>query len=211
MECDLLDQSGQKISKITLSDAVFAREYNESLVHQIIVSCLANSRIGSRAQKNRAAVSYSTRKPWKQKGTGRARAGMRSSPLWRGGGRAFPSSPSENFHQKINKKMYRAAVSCVYSQLIREGRVTFVDRIDISVPKTKEFLKVVSALGFSSNGGSRLLIITAGYDENLDLSSRNIWYCDVLDSVLVDPVTLVNSANVLVTVSALKVLEGSLT
>ncbi|WP_092485177.1 50S ribosomal protein L4 [Candidatus Ichthyocystis hellenicum] len=209
MEYDLLDQNGCQISKISLLDAVFSREYNEALVHQVVVSYLANSRQGSRAQKNRSSVSYSTRKPWKQKGTGRARAGMRSSPLWRGGGKIFPSSPSENFCQKINRKMYRAAMGCICSRLVSEGRVSFVDKIDIPLPKTKEFLKVVSALGLPSDG-SRFVVVTAGYDENLDLSSRNLHYCDVVDSLVVDPVTLVNSRRVLMTEPGLRVLEESL-
>lgn len=206
MDQGLIDQNGQEVSRVVLSEAIFCRDYNESLVHQVVVSYLSNARIGSRAQKNRAVVSHSTRKPWKQKGTGRARAGMSSSPLWRGGGRTFPSSPEENFSHKVNRKMYKAAMCCIYSQILREGRLFFVDKLFLDSPKTKNFVQLLSNMGFLSG----VLIVTTGYDENLDLSSRNIRNCLVIDSMFVDPVTLVNSKKVLMTEAGLKVLEGYL-
>src|SRR5690554_5902843 len=136
MELKLLNDQGQAASTVAAPDTVFGREFNEALVHQIVVAFQANARGGNRAQKDRAEVKHSTRKPWRQKGTGRARAGMTSSPLWRGGGRTFPSSPDENFTQKINKKMYRAGLRAILSQLAREDRIAVVDNFTIDAPKT---------------------------------------------------------------------------
>ena len=137
MQLELLNEQGQATAKVDAPDTVFARDYNESLIHQIVVAYQANARQGTRAQKDREQVHHSTKKPFRQKGTGRARAGMTSSPLWRGGGRIFPNSPDENFTQKVNKKMYRAGMASIFSQLAREGRLAVIDSITIDAPKTK--------------------------------------------------------------------------
>ncbi|MFM7330826.1 MAG: 50S ribosomal protein L4, partial [Brachymonas sp.] len=133
MKLDLLNDQGQAASQFDVPETVFGREYNEALIHQIVVAYQANARQGTRAQKDREQVKHSTKKPFKQKGTGRARAGMTSSPLWRGGGRIFPNMPEENFTQKINKKMYRAGMASIYSQLAREGRLVVVDSIKVKL------------------------------------------------------------------------------
>src|SRR2546425_11187499 len=135
---------------VNATDDIFGREFNEALVHQVVVAYQANARIGSRAQKDRGAVNHSTKKPWRQKGTGRARAGMTSSPLWRGGGRIFPNSPDENFTQKVNKKMYRAGMAAIFSQLAREGRLAVVDSISVDAPKTKLLAAKFKAMGLDS-------------------------------------------------------------
>jgi large subunit ribosomal protein L4 len=137
MQLELLNEQGQSSAKVDAPDTVFGREYNEALVHQVVVAYQANARQGTRAQKDRATVKHSTKKPWRQKGTGRARAGMTSSPLWRGGGRIFPNSPNENFTHKVNKKMYRAGMAAIFSQLAREGRLAVVDSLKVESPKTK--------------------------------------------------------------------------
>ena len=137
MQLELLNEQGQATSKFDAPDTLFARDYNEALVHQIVVAFQANARQGTRAQKDRATVKHSTKKPWRQKGTGRARAGMTSSPLWRGGGRIFPNTPDENFSQKVNKKMYRAGMAAILSQLAREGRLAVVESLTVDSPKTK--------------------------------------------------------------------------
>src|SRR5213595_3555373 len=150
-------------------DALFARDFNEALVHQIVVAFQANARLGTRAQKDRGAVNHSTKKPWRQKGTGRARAGMTSSPLWRGGGKIFPNSPDENFTHKVNRKMYRAGMASILSQLAREDRVRVVDEFRLDSPKTKLLAQKVKSMGFDE-----LLVITEEVDDNLRLSSRNL-------------------------------------
>src|ERR671939_1894808 len=137
MQLELLNEQGQAASKFDAPETVFGREYNEALVHQIVVAFQANARQGTRAQKDRQEVKHSTRKPWRQKGTGRARAGMTSSPLWRGGGRIFPNTPDENFGQKVNRKMYRAGLSSILSQLAREERLAVVETFTVDAPKTK--------------------------------------------------------------------------
>jgi len=137
MELKLIDQAGQSGANVAATDEVFGREYNEALIHQVVTAYMANGRQGTRAQKDRGEVKHSTKKPFKQKGTGRARAGMTSSPLWRGGGKIFPNRPDENFSHKLNKKMYRAGVCSILSQLAREGRLTVVDQLSMDAPKTK--------------------------------------------------------------------------
>src|SRR5918992_2932522 len=137
MELKLIDDQGQPTASVSASDTAFAREYNEALVHQVVTAFMANARQGTRAQKDRSTVKHSTKKPYRQKGTGRARAGMTSSPLWRGGGRIFPSSPDENFTQKVNRKMYRAGMCSILSQLAREDRVAVIDELAVDAPKTK--------------------------------------------------------------------------
>ena len=183
-------------------DAIFGRDFNESLVHQLVVAYQANARLGTRAQKDRGAVRHSTRKPWRQKGTGRARAGMTSSPLWRGGGKIFPNSPDENFSQKINRKMYRAGICSILSQLAREDRIRVVDEFRLEQPKTKLLAKKVKDLGFEE-----LLVITDEVDDNLALSSRNLPNVEVMAVRHANPVALVRYPHVLVTKAALAKLE----
>ena len=139
MELKLINAQGQVSGSVAASDALFAREYNEALVHQLVTAYLANARSGNRAQKNRAEVKHSTKKPWRQKGTGRARSGMTSSPLWRKGGRAFPNKPDENFTQKVNRKMYRAGMATILSQLVRDERLFVIESLSAATPKTKDF------------------------------------------------------------------------
>ena len=183
-------------------DAIFGRDFNESLVHQLVIAYQANARLGTRAQKDRGAVRHSTRKPWRQKGTGRARAGMTSSPLWRGGGKIFPNSPDENFSQKINRKMYRAGICSILSQLAREDRIRVVDEFRLEQPKTKLLAKKVKDLGFDE-----LLVITDEVDDNLVLSSRNLPNVEVMAVRQANPVALVRYPHVLVTKAALAKLE----
>src|SRR5438034_10623015 len=147
MDLKLINDTGKPAATLSASDALFAREYNEALVHQVVTAFQANARSGNRAQKSRGEVNKSHKKPWQQKGTGRARAGQANSPLWRGGGKIFPSSPDENFSQKINRKMYRAGIASILSQLHREGRLSVIDGLAVEAPKTKLFARKVKALG----------------------------------------------------------------
>jgi large subunit ribosomal protein L4 len=184
------------------TDNVFARDFNEALVHQLVVAYQANARIGSRAQKDRGAVNHSTKKPWRQKGTGRARAGMTSSPLWRGGGKIFPNSPDENFSQKVNRKMYRAGMASILSQLAREDRLRVVEQFKLDAPKTKLLAQKVKSLGFDE-----LLVITDELDDNLRLSSRNLRNIEVVSVRHANPVALVRFPNVVLTKAAVAKLE----
>ncbi len=202
MQIALLNDQGQTASSLEVSEAVFGRAYNEDLVHQIIVAFQANARQGTRAQKDRKQVHHSTKKPFKQKGTGRARAGMTSSPLWRGGGRIFPNMPDENFTQKINKKMYRVGMAVIFSQLVREGRLAAVDVLMVESPKTR----VLAAKFKAMNLGS-VLVITDKVDENLYLASRNLPNVLVVEPRYADPVSLVRYHNVLVTKTAVGALQ----
>lgn len=202
MELKLLNQEGQQASTLQGSDVLFARDYNEALVHQVVVAYMANARSANRAQKGRSEIAKSTRKPWRQKGTGRARAGMASSPLWRGGGRIFPNSPDENFGQKVNRKMYRAGVAAILSQLVREDRLAIVDDFTVEAPKTKLLAQKLKGMGLDS-----VLVITDQFDENLLLSSRNLHQVLVLEVSETDPVSLVNFPKVLVTKGALAKME----
>ena len=202
MQLELLNDQGQGASKLDVPETVFGREYNEDLVHQIVVAYRANGRQGTRAQKDRQQVHHSTKKPFKQKGTGRARAGMTSSPLWRGGGRIFPNMPDENFTQKINKKMYRAGMASILSQLAREGRLAVVDSIKVDTPKTK-----VLADKFKSMNLDSVMVIAEEVDENLYLASRNLKNVFVVEPRYADPVSLVQFKKVLVTKGALDKLK----
>lgn len=193
---------GDKPSTLQAKDEVFARDFNEALVHQLVIAFQANARIGSRAQKDRGAVSHSTRKPWRQKGTGRARAGMTSSPLWRGGGKIFPNSPDENFTHKLNRKMYRAGMAAILSQLAREDRIRVVEEFKVEGPKTKLLAQKVKAMGFDE-----VLLITDEIDRNLLLSSRNLANVQVMTVRNASPVALVRSPRVLLTKSAVAKLE----
>jgi large subunit ribosomal protein L4 len=204
MELKLLSEQGQSVT-VEASDALFGREYNEPLVHQVATAYLANARAGTRAQKARGEVAKSTRKPWRQKGTGRARAGMASSPLWRGGGKIFPSSPNENFSQKLNRKMYRGAMASILSQLAREGRIAVVETFAVDVPKTKALAQKIKALGFDQT-----LLITDRFDHNLDLAARNLPHVRVVTAGQADPVSLIQSPNVVMTRGALAQLEEML-
>ena len=187
---------------VQAKDEVFGRDFNQALVHQIVVAFQANARVGSRAQKDRGAVRHSTKKPWRQKGTGRARAGMTSSPLWRGGGKIFPNSPDENFTHKVNRKMYRAGLASILSQLAREDRLRVVDSFTLEQPKTKLLAQKVKSMGFDE-----LLVITDEIDENLQLSSRNLRNVAVISAKNANPVALVRFPNVVLTRGAVAKLE----
>lgn len=202
MELKLLNDQGQAASTLQASDVLFAREYNEALVHQVVTAYLANARSANRKQKDRAEIAKSTRKPFRQKGTGNARAGMASSPLWRGGGKIFPNSPDENFAQKVNRKMYRAGVASILSQLAREDRLAVVENFSVEAPKTRLLAQKLKGMGLES-----VLVITDGIDENLFLSSRNLHKVLVLDVNETDPVSLVRFPKVLVTKGALAKME----
>jgi large subunit ribosomal protein L4 len=206
MELKLIDAKGQAASTMAASDALFGRDYNEPLIHQVVTAYQANARQGTRAQKGRSEIAKSTRKPWRQKGTGRARAGMASSPLWRGGGRIFPSSPNENFTQKLNRKMYRAGVASILSQLAREDRLKVVESFIVEAPKTKLFLQKVKDMGVSDS----LLLITDELDDNLVLSSRNLPNVLVLEVTEADPVSLIRYKNVILTRKAVSKFEEML-
>ena len=202
MQLELLNDQGQAASKVEAPETVFGREYNEALIHQIVVAYQANARQGTRAQKDREQVKHSTKKPFKQKGTGRARAGMTSSPIWRGGGRTFPNSPEENFTQKINKKMYRAGMASIFSQLAREGRLAVVDSLKVEAPKTKLLAAKFKAMNLES-----VLVIADEVDDNLYLASRNLPNVLVLEPRYADPLSLVHYKKVLVTKAAIEKLK----
>jgi large subunit ribosomal protein L4 len=203
MDLKLINDSGKPAATLAASDALFGREYNEALVHQVVTAFQANARSGNRAQKSRGEVNKSHKKPWQQKGTGRARAGQANSPLWRGGGKIFPSSPDENFSQKVNRKMYRAGIAAILSQLVREGRLSVVDQISLDAPKTKLFARKIKALGLSGT----VLVVTDKVDENMFLSSRNLPNVLVLEAQDVDPVSLVGFENVVLTKAAVTQFE----
>jgi large subunit ribosomal protein L4 len=202
MQLELLNDQGQASSKFDAPETVFGRAYNEDLVHQIVVAYQANARQGTRAQKDREQVNHSTKKPFKQKGTGRARAGMTSSPIWRGGGRTFPNSPEENFTQKINKKMYRAGMASILSQLAREGRLAVVDTLTVEAPKTKLLAAKFKAMNLNS-----VLVISDQVDDNLYLASRNLPNVLVVEPRYADPLSLVHYKKVLVTKAAIDQLK----
>ena len=202
MQLELLNDQGQATSKYDAPETVFGRAYNEDLVHQVVVAFQANARQGTRAQKDREQVKHSTKKPFKQKGTGRARAGMTSSPLWRGGGRIFPNMPDENFAQKINKKMYRAGMASIFSQLAREGRLAVVDSLKVDSPKTKVLAAKFKAMNLES-----VLVIADEVDENLYLASRNLVNVLVVEPRYADPLSLVHYRKVLVTKAAMDKLK----
>ena len=202
MQVELLNEQGQAASKVDVPETVFGRDYNESLIHQLVVQYQANARQGTRAQKDREQVKHSTKKPFKQKGTGRARAGMTSSPLWRGGGRIFPNMPDENFSHKINKKMYRAGMASILSQLAREGRLAVVDSLKVESPKTKPLAAKFKAMNLES-----VMVIADEVDENLYLASRNLVNVLVVEPRYADPVSLVHYRKVLVTKAAMDKLK----
>jgi len=202
MQLELLNDQGQASSKFDAPETVFGRAYNEDLIHQIVVAYQANARQGTRAQKDREQVHHSTKKPFKQKGTGRARAGMTSSPIWRGGGRAFPNTPFENFTQKVNKKMYRAGMASIFSQLVRDGRLAVVESLKLESPKTKVLADKFKAMNLKS-----VLVIADEVDENLYLASRNLPNVMVVEPRYADPVSLVFFKKVIVTKAAVAKLQ----
>ena len=198
MQLDVLNEQGQASTKVDAPDTVFGRDYNEALIHQVVVAYQANARLGTRAQKDRSAVRHSTRKPFRQKGTGNARAGMTSSPLWRGGGKIFPSSPDENFSHKVNKKMYRAGMASILSQLTREGRLAVVDGMKVDSPKTKQLAQRFKDMKLDS-----VLLIADEIDENLYLASRNLGNVLVIEPRYANPVSLIGYKKVLLTKGAI--------
>jgi len=205
MELKLINEQGQPSATLSASDALFGRDYNEALVHQLVVVYQANARSGNRAQKDREQVKHSTKKPFRQKGTGRARAGMTSSPLWRGGGRIFPNSPEENFSQKVNRKMYRAGLAAILSQLAREDRLAVVEDFSFDTPKTKQLALKLKGMGLDS-----VLVVTAALEENLYLASRNLPRVLVLEVSETDPLSLIRFPKVLLTKSAVAKMEEML-
>ena len=202
MELKVINAQGQVSGSVQASDALFAREYNEALVHQLVTAFLANARSGNRAQLTRAEVKHSTKKPWRQKGTGRARSGMTSSPLWRSGGRAFPNKPDENFTQKVNRKMYRAGMAAILSQLVRDERLFVVEELSVATPKTKAFAEQVKTMGLE-----QVLFVTKQLDENVYLSSRNLPNVLVLEAQQIDPYSLLRYKKVVITNEAVAQLE----
>ncbi len=202
MELKLINEQGQAVTTVSVSEGLFGRDYNEALVHQLVVAYQANARAGNRAQLTRGEVKHSTKKPWKQKGTGRARIGMTSSPLWRSGGRAFPSSPEENFTHKVNRKMYRAGLVAILSQLAREDRLTVVESFTVEAPKTRLVAIKLKELGIES-----ALLVTDNLDDNLMLASRNLPNLLVLEPKQADPLSLIRFPRVLITKGAVTKLE----
>ena len=201
MELKLINDKGAA-GTVAAKDEIFARDFNEALIHQLVVAYEANARLGTRKQKDRGEVRHSTKKPWRQKGTGRARAGMTSSPLWRGGGKIFPNSPDENFSHKVNRKMYRAGMASILSQLAREDRLRVVEQFTLDAPKTKLLAQKVKSMGFEE-----LLVITDEMDSNLALSSRNLHNVEIIAARQANPVALVRYPNVLLTKKAMAKLE----
>ncbi|MDG4555334.1 MAG: 50S ribosomal protein L4 [Candidatus Competibacter sp.] len=201
MELQVKNASGAASGQLTVADETFARPFNETLVHQVVVAYLAGARSGTRAQKNRAQVSGGGAKPFRQKGTGRARAGTTRGPLWRGGGVTFAARPQDH-SQKVNRKMYRAAMRAIFSELLRQDRLLVVDALDVPEIKTKHMLARMRALDLVDQG--RVLVVTESVDLNLYLSARNLPDVAVSDVVGLDPVSLVGSEKVLMTAGALQ-------
>jgi large subunit ribosomal protein L4 len=201
MELKLISEQGPA-GTVAARDEVFGREFNEALVHQLVVAYAANARRGTRKQKDRGEVRHSTRKPWRQKGTGRARAGMVSSPLWRGGGKIFPNTPDENFAHKVNRKMYRAGLCSILSQLAREDRLRVIEDLTVEEPKTRLLARKMKAMGFD-----QVLVITDAVDRKLALSARNLPNVEVIAVRQTNPVALVRYPQVLLTRKAVAKLE----
>jgi large subunit ribosomal protein L4 len=205
MELPIIDEKGQAKATLAAPDELFGREFNEAVVHQVVTAYMANARLGTRAQKGRSDVNKSNKKPWKQKGTGRARAGRASSPLWRGGGKIFPSSPDENFSQKVNRKVYRAGIAAILSQLAREGRLQVVESFAVDTPKTKQLAQKLKGMGLDE-----VLIVTDSLDENLLLSSRNLAHVLVVEPRNADPVSLLRFEKTLITRAAVTKMQEML-
>ncbi|QKI88427.1 50S ribosomal protein L4 [Thiomicrorhabdus xiamenensis] len=196
--------TGKENGTVSVSDALFGVDFNEALVHQVVTAYMNAGRAGTKGQKNRSAVSGGGAKPWRQKGTGRARAGTTRSPVWVGGGRAFPGH-NRDFSQKVNKKMYRGAMRSIIAELNRTGRLIVVDDFKVDAPKTKEFKAKLAQLNVSD-----ALVVTEGFDEYLYLSARNLYAADVCDAASIDPVSLVGFQNIVMTQGAVKQLEEQL-
>jgi len=205
MELKLLNAEGQSSSNVIAPDTIFGRDYNDALIHQVVVAYQANARSGNHKQQDREEVSHTTKKLWRQKGTGRARAGMSSSPIWRGGGRAFPNSPDENFSHKVNKKMYRAGICSILSQLARDGRLSVIEEFSVEAPKTKLLAQKLKNMGLDS-----VLVITDSLDENLMLAARNLPNVLVVEPRQADPMSLVFFKKILITKPALAKIEEML-
>lgn len=205
MELNIAAPNGSKGGKVTVSDAAFGREFNQDLIHQVVITYLANARQGTKKQKTRSEVSGGGRKPWRQKGTGRARAGTIRSPLWRSGGVTFAARSDQNHSKQLNKKMYRAAMRSILSELARQERLVVVDEFELSEPKTKGLISKLNEFDVQD-----VLIVTEEVTENLYLSARNLHRVDVRDAAGVDPVCLINYDKVMVTVPALKKIEEML-
>ena len=201
MELTVINGKGKKAGTVKVSDSTFGKDFNEALVHQVITAYQAGTRAGTRAQKNRSAVSGGGTKPWRQKGTGRARAGTIRSPIWRGGGKTFPAS-TKDFSQKVNKKMYRAAMRSIFSELVRQDCLMVCDEIKVSAPKTKELATKLSDLSLDS-----VLIVNVENDVNLMLSARNLPRVKVCESAKIDPVSLVRFEKVLMSSDAVQKIE----
>jgi large subunit ribosomal protein L4 len=205
MDLPVIDEKGRAKTTLAASDDLFGRAYNEAVVHQVVNAYLANARLGTRKQKARGEVNKSNKKPWRQKGTGRARAGRASSPLWRGGGRIFPNLPDENFSHKVNRKMYRAGIAAILSQLAREGRLSVVESFAVSAPKTKALAEKLKGMGLGE-----VLIVTDSVDENLLLSSRNLPTVLVVEPRNADPVSLLRFEKTLLTRGAVAKMQEML-
>jgi large subunit ribosomal protein L4 len=204
VELSIVKPGNEDAGTLSVSDANFAREYNEDLVHQVVTSYLAGGRQGTRAQKNRSAVAGGGKKPWRQKGTGRARAGTIRSPIWRSGGVTFAAQPQDH-SQKVNRKMYRAALKTIMSELARQGRLVVVEALDLEAPKTKLLVQQLDSYGVNS-----ALLVAGEVSENLYLASRNLQKVDVRDVQGIDPVSLLAHDKVMVTVDAVKKIEEML-
>lgn len=204
MELSVVKPGGKEAGTVSVSDAAFAREYNEDLVHQVVTAYLAGARQGTRAQKTRAAVSGGGKKPWRQKGTGRARAGTIRSPIWRGGGVTFAAQPQDHSH-KVNRKMYRAAMQSIMSELARQDRLLVIESLDLEAPKTKLLVQQLGEFGLEN-----VLIVAAEVGENLYLAARNLHKVDVRDVESIDPLSLIGHDKVMVTVDAVKKIEEML-
>ena len=205
MELNILNEQGQDAGKMAASDAVFGREYNEDLVHQLVIAYQANARLGTRAQLTREAVHHSTKKPWRQKGTGRARSGMTSSNIWRGGGRAFPNTPYENFSHKVNKKAYRAGMCTILSKLVADQRLFVVEDLKADTCKTKDFAAKLKAMGLTS-----VLVVTDALDDNTVLASNNLTKVYVAETREINPYSLVYFDKIVLTRAAVAKIEEML-
>jgi large subunit ribosomal protein L4 len=206
MDLMIINDKGQQTSSLSASDETFGRDYNESLVHQVVTAFLSNARSANSKQKDREEVRHSTKKPWRQKGTGRARSGMTSSPIWRGGGVTFPNTGEENYTHKVNRKMYRAGLASILSKLARDGKLKVVESLGIEAPKTKLLAQKLKGMGYDN----KVLIVADSVDENLWLSSRNLVNVYVVEPHQVDPWSLVKFGNVLMTKAAVKRVEEML-
>jgi large subunit ribosomal protein L4 len=205
MDLPVIDDKGRAKTTLAASDDLFGRAYNDAVVHQVVTAYLANARLGTRKQKARGEVNKSNKKPWRQKGTGRARAGRASSPLWRGGGRIFPNLPDENFSHKVNRKTYRAGIAVILSQLAREGRLSVVESFAVTAAKTKALSEKLKGMGLGE-----VLIVTDSLDENLLLSSRNLPTVLVVEPKNADPVSLLRFEKTLITRGAVAKMQEML-